>query len=267
MYQFTDDCLTGVMEIDEEHRKLFELIDGAYELAKGDFTKAGLEVLLDELKEYAKTHFAHEEAYMERIGDGELERQKREHAQFAAKVASYDLAGSTEEASGQVVAEILSYMAKWLYSHILGSDIMIGKFPGKGKRAEAFVFTDKYRTGIPLIDDEHKELFRIVRKANELIWDEMCYDKYDMIVHILAELKDYTIMHFQDEERYMEKIHYEGLEMQRRAHATFVERLEEVDLEDVDDNQQEYLVDLVDFLLGWLINHILKMDKQIPVNR
>ena len=34
-------------------------------------------------------------------------------------------------------------------------------------------------------------------------------------------------------------------------------------LEEIDDNQQEYLHELIEFLGGWLINHILKMDTQI----
>jgi hemerythrin len=32
----------------------------------------------------------------------------------------------------------------------------------------------------------------------------------------------------------------------------------------MDDNQQEYLEELVEFLVEWLINHIQKMDKKIP---
>ena len=46
----------------------------------------------------------------------------------------------------------------------------------------------------------------------------------------------------------------------------FIERIVEIDpqtLEELDDNQQEYLTELIDFLIGWLTNHILKMDKKI----
>ena len=49
------------------------------------------------------------------------------------------------------------------------------------------------------------------------------------------------------------------------AHQAFVDKLNEINLDDVDDNQQEYLTELVDFLLSWLVNHILKIDKLIPV--
>lgn len=36
MYEFTQDCLTGIGQIDEEHRKLFSLINEAAGLPKED---------------------------------------------------------------------------------------------------------------------------------------------------------------------------------------------------------------------------------------
>ena len=266
MYRFTEDCLTGIETIDEEHRRLFQLINESMELLKENgASKVIVKNLLKELREYAGTHFAHEEAYMEQIKDLELPRQRKEHAQFAAKVDSYKIADLTEEESGQAAQELLSFMAKWLYRHILSSDTMIGKMTSESKKEDAFAFTDQYRTGITLIDDEHRRLFEIIKETNDVIEEELVHDKFDAIVHILEELKDYTIMHFQDEERYMESIAYDGLALQRVAHTAFVDRINEINLDDVDDHQKEYLEELIDFLLAWLINHILKMDKLIPV--
>ncbi len=37
-----------------------------------------------------------------------------------------------------------------------------------------------------------------------------------------------------------------------------------MDLEHVDENQQETLEDLMEFLTEWLVNHILHTDKKIP---
>lgn len=266
MYRFTEDCLTGIETIDEEHRRLFQLINESMELLKENgASKVIVKNLLKELREYAGTHFAHEEAYMEQIKDLELPRQRKEHAQFAVKVDSYKIADLTEEESGQAAQELLSFMAKWLYRHILSSDTMIGKMISESKKEDAFAFTDQYRTGITLIDDEHRRLFEIIKETNDVIEAELVHDKFDAIVHILEELKDYTIMHFQDEERYMESIAYDGLPLQRVAHTAFVDRINEINLDDVDDHQKEYLEELIDFLLAWLINHILKMDKLIPV--
>lgn len=264
MYQFTEDCLIGIKEIDDEHRQLFQMLNEAMDfiVMGGDSSAIGYN-LLQRLKEYAGTHFAHEEAYMEQIGDLELPRQRKEHVQFVEKIESYQLSEMSDEQSAGIVNELLPFMAKWLYRHILGSDTMIGKLTNTPDE-DLYAFTDKYKTGIALIDDEHKRLFEIIRETRDVIEAELLHDKYDQIVHILEELKDYTIMHFQDEENYMQSICYDGLELQQMAHIAFVDRLNEINLDDVDEDQKKYLDELMDFLLNWLINHILKMDKQIP---
>ena len=64
----------------------------------------------------------------------------------------------------------------------------------------------------------------------------------------------------------MERIGYPGLAAQKRAHSAFIEKLVEIDLselDEIDDHQQAYLLELIQFLLGWLSNHILGSDKQI----
>ena len=127
-------------------------------------------------------------------------------------------------------------------------------------------FTDDYLVGIDLIDGEHRELFRIVDRASQLVKSYEAASGYDRIVSILNELKNYTIEHFRDEEEYMESIGYEGLEAQKRAHEAFVDKLENIDYDEIENNSQEYLQKLLEFLLGWLINHILYTDKKIPGN-
>ncbi len=268
MYRFTEDCRTGIEVIDKEHERLFGLIneamqlleetDGSVELAKN---------MIAALKKYAAEHFDHEEAYMQEHADPELERQKKEHARFVAKVEQMEQTPVTEEDSRAVLEDMLQFLAKWLYHHILGSDIMIGKIAPVGAEDDPFAFTDQYHTGIALVDEEHKRLFEIIRETDQVIHAELLHDKYDEIMRILAELKDYTVLHFQDEEEYMERIGYEGLPGQKRAHEAFVEKLTEINLDEVDDNQQEYLEELIAFLLGWLSNHILKADKKIPLEK
>lgn len=267
MYRFTDDCLTGIETIDNEHHRLFAMINEGIELVNSD-DKIVLNMakkLIVQLKDYAATHFEHEEAYMKKIGDVELERQKREHKQFVEYMDSHNESEINEENAREKVLELLNYLSRWLYRHILGSDIMIG-YNVKEKQEDIFEFTDKYKTGIELIDEEHKRLFEIIKETNDLIEEKLLHDKYDAIVHIIGELKDYTIQHFKDEEEYMEKIGYEGIEAQRAAHTAFIDRMNQINLDNVDDNQQEYLCGLIDYLLGWLSTHILKMDKKIPAN-
>jgi hemerythrin len=274
MYQFTEDCRIGIQEIDEEHEKLFQLINQTMEMAKiGGDSYTTAKNLVTQLKEYALTHFAHEESYMEQIHDKELERQKKEHQLFKEKVNSYQIEELSVDDGEKVMEELLTFAAKWLYHHIIGSDTMIGMFTeqageqiGEQPPEDAFAFTDAYKTGIELVDEEHKKLFEIIRETNDVIHAELLHDKYDAIVQIIGELKEYTVKHFTDEEKYMESIHYEGIHQQRIAHNAFVERLEEINFDDMDENQEEYLDELIHFLLEWLTNHILKMDKKIPVS-
>lgn len=266
MYKFTKDCITGIDIIDEEHRNLFAMINEGMELINSDnkTVLAAAGKMITGLKEYAMTHFAHEEAYMQQINDAELDRQKREHSIFADHMDKYDESLLNEDNAKEKVKELLDYLSRWIYRHIIGSDIMIG-YNIKKDTENPFVFTDKYKTGIELIDEEHRRLFEIIKETNDLIYAELVHDKYDAIIHIIGELKDYTVSHFHDEEEYMEAIGYEGLEAQKAAHAAFVDKLNTIDMESVDDNQHEYLCELIEYLLSWLSNHILKMDKKIPM--
>ena len=64
----------------------------------------------------------------------------------------------------------------------------------------------------------------------------------------------------------MKQIGYPGLEQQRKAHSVFIDKLVKLDLAEmdfIDDHQQEYLEDLIIYLLDWLTQHILILDKRI----
>ena len=140
------------------------------------------------------------------------------------------------------------------------------KAAGEGMDEFIQAFTDKYKTGIELVDDEHRRLFEIIDQTYTLIHDDFAHDKYDQIMHLLEQLKNYTEFHFNDEEELMERIGYPDINSQKKAHSAFIEKLVDIDIHDLDamdDNQQQYLLDLVNFLVTWLSNHILGADKKI----
>lgn len=126
-----------------------------------------------------------------------------------------------------------------------------------------FEMKDEYLTGIQEIDDQHRELFRIAKTAYDLLGDNYLPDMYDHIVAIIVELKDYTRKHFADEEAYMESISYKRMFTQKIEHQQFIEKLEEINLDDVDNNQKEALVKILEFLDYWLSHHILENDIMI----
>ncbi|MDD3413551.1 MAG: hemerythrin family protein [Lachnospiraceae bacterium] len=124
-------------------------------------------------------------------------------------------------------------------------------------------FTSDYLTGIALVDEEHAHLFELANQAYSLLKEEYLSDKYDQIIAILEELKEYTKTHFRDEEEYMESIDYEAIFIQKAQHKMFIEKLGEVNLDVVDENQDEMIEQMLTFLTNWLFNHILKLDKLI----
>lgn len=263
MFIFSDDYRLGIATIDEEHEKLVNMLNDALEQLQKedtDLQKLAAQIKTD-LQEYANTHFAHEEAYMVELQDPELPRQRKAHAAFIDRVNELPV---DDTLTVKKMEGIMQYWVLWLFRHILHSDMMIGKIGQKEE--DIFAFTSRYKTGISFIDEQHKTLFDIIRQANELVQEKMLYDKYDEIMDILNELHTYTEEHFRDEEAYMKKIGYPGLPQQKNAHKAFIERLVKLDLGDmyfIDDHQQEYLEDLIIYLLDWLTHHILIMDHQI----
>ena len=122
---------------------------------------------------------------------------------------------------------------------------------------------DEYTIGVDTIDMQHKKLFEIAGRAMALMKNEMLTDKYDKIVEILEELKDYTVYHFRTEEEYMQSIKYKRFLSQKAAHDEFIERLEKINLDNLDDQQEEYLMDILNGLVDWISEHILGQDKLI----
>lgn len=127
-----------------------------------------------------------------------------------------------------------------------------------------YEFTKDYLTGIDEIDKEHVRLFEIANECYDLVMDDAAIDRFDKIVALLDELRTYAATHFANEEAYMERIQYERRFSERYQHLRFIQKLSEIDLDDIDENQQEYLLGILDFLARWLYGHIKVMDCRIP---
>ena len=126
-----------------------------------------------------------------------------------------------------------------------------------------YEFTKEYHTGIDFIDEEHAKLFEIANRAYDLLTNQFVTDKSDAIVAVLEELRDYTKYHFNHEEEYMKSINYPKRFSQLHQHTQFINKLESYNLKEIDVNQQEGLLEILDFLALWLQSHIKGMDKKI----
>ena len=121
----------------------------------------------------------------------------------------------------------------------------------------------EFYTGIDFIDEEHSKLFDIIEEANGLLKNECLFDKYDQIRVLLDSLLEYASEHFAHEEEYMERIQYKRLFTQKMEQKMFIEKVESVDLAEMDERQEETVMELLVFLYDWLKYHILEKDMLI----
>ena len=126
-----------------------------------------------------------------------------------------------------------------------------------------YEFKEEYKTGIDFIDEQHKVLFEIADKTYNLLKNDFTLDKYDKIVALIEELQNYTIFHFNAEEKYMESINYKRMFTQKVEHDAFIKRIKDVDFSKIDENQDEYIINILQLLNDWLTGHIFENDKLI----
>lgn len=121
-----------------------------------------------------------------------------------------------------------------------------------------FEWNDSYSVGITEMDNEHKKLFAII---NELFDGLKAGKGRDILDGIFNQLKDYTRVHFSDEEILMKRYEYPGLEEQKKQHEAFIDKIR------VEENKSKggaflVSVEILGFLRDWLTTHIQKFDKQ-----
>jgi hemerythrin len=124
-----------------------------------------------------------------------------------------------------------------------------------------FIWKKDYELGMEKIDGEHKMLFEIANKGYELLENQYYLDKYDKIVSILSELSDYAKFHFSEEEEYLKSIGYKKLFTHKIQHDYFIEKVNSVNLALIDSNQDKAILSILDFIVNWIQEHILEMDK------
>jgi hemerythrin len=127
------------------------------------------------------------------------------------------------------------------------------------------IWKEKYRIGVPLIDEQHQELFRRVtdfvktlRSGDE--WET----KLSKVNETLAFMKDYVIIHFGDEEEFQKQIGYPGYDKHREIHQQMVKYVADVaERYEQEGYNEEIIQQFAGKLLAWLINHVAAMDLKI----
>ena len=126
-----------------------------------------------------------------------------------------------------------------------------------------FEWKEKYSVGVEKFDKQHKELLKIGRELVSAFENlEKGIDQYDHIVKLLNEMQEYTVYHFESEEKAMKKVNFPELKEHKKVHQKFIEKLKEIDIEKIDEDQKQFSMELLDFIANWIERHILGEDQK-----
>ncbi len=116
--------------------------------------------------------------------------------------------------------------------------------------------------GIPTVDMQHKELFRIANRVYALlqIQSDDDLDDYDEIISVMSELKEYTIYHFQSEEKLFLKYKYPDTKSHMEEHQALKDYIKTMVVEDSVLEKKQFLKELVDKLVNWVFHHVITTD-------
>jgi hemerythrin len=123
---------------------------------------------------------------------------------------------------------------------------------------DALEWDDGFVLGVKQIDEQHKQLVRLLAKSYNAIILDGPQTEFDLII---KELFDYSTDHLSTEEMLMTEYNFPGMESHLLEHAEFSRNIEEF-RDMCDRGDSSVAIDVLVFLRGWLINHILKTDRQ-----
>ena len=121
-----DEYSVGIASIDEQHKRLVNLINQLQTAVKYSTGEIFEREALDELVDYTKTHFSYEEGLMEQNGYPDFEPHKAQHEQMIAKVE--EVLAEYQRDHHAAMENALSYLSDWLINHINGTDKEYSEF-------------------------------------------------------------------------------------------------------------------------------------------
>ncbi|MDT8447954.1 MAG: bacteriohemerythrin [bacterium] len=109
----------GIDQIDEQHKRLFELI-GNLEQVLMDLS---LRKALNDLIEYTETHFSYEQMMLDQAGYPAFDAHLGEHEKFTGTATqTYDQINQDLRSINKKGAHLAAFLRDWLTQHIMKTD-------------------------------------------------------------------------------------------------------------------------------------------------
>ena len=120
MLQWKTEYNTGVALMDQQHRRLVELINQLFQCMKDGGDRMLLASVVDELVNYTVTHFRAEEDVMKKHNYPDLDEHKMVHKNFVDQVGVY--AKKIKAGDRLPPADVYKFLKDWLIGHIEKQD-------------------------------------------------------------------------------------------------------------------------------------------------
>lgn len=160
---------TGNDQIDNQHKRLFELTNNIADAVSGQGTLPDAPVLLDELIDYAKTHFCDEERLMCQSSLSTSKRQQHVCAHRTFQNRVQDIAAKSDLAQAEAVNEILNFLVNWLVTHILKLDHrMVHALPDHAEGASPPLSVQEIL--IAALNESERRFRQLAEQAPTMLW-------------------------------------------------------------------------------------------------
>jgi hemerythrin len=117
---WSDDLAVGNTFIDNDHRKLIDMVDRLHLVMQEGRGKDVLQKVLNNLIHYTQEHFAREEDLMRKMQYPGYADHKHEHEKLVTQVL--DLQHKFDGGVATMSIEVLHFLRDWLIHHIGRSD-------------------------------------------------------------------------------------------------------------------------------------------------
>lgn len=124
-FEFDEKLITGISDIDEQHKKLFKTI---YSLGNENLDYEKITEILVELRKYVIEHFSTEENYMNNFAYPYFEEHKALHAKFTKDYNDLLLKLADELSLSSMVPSLSNLLNSWLKTHYQDADIKMAEF-------------------------------------------------------------------------------------------------------------------------------------------
>jgi hemerythrin len=117
---------------------------------------------------------------------------------------------------------------------------------------------DSYSVDFDGIDDQHKKLIAIMAEVETAINTKN--NNFSIVIDVVNKLEKYIKEHFSYEEVLMEKHAYPYAESHLQQHNELRYKVLSINYDYIQESEDFYKSTL-EYLLNWLINHIMKVDR------